>query len=118
MDGHVAGRRPAKVWRGHADYIRRARGSVFTGLIEDVGVVESISTTPAGRELRIRSRFESLADGESIAVNGACLTVVAHGAGWFSVSAVVTTLGRTTIGDWNVGRRLNLERALVAGGRF
>ena len=57
----------------------------------------------AGRELRIASRYTGLIDGESIAVNGACLTVREHGAGWFTVAAVVTTLDRTTIGD--VGRR-------------
>jgi riboflavin synthase len=91
---------------------------VFTGLIEDVGVVELVSTTPAGRELRITSRFANLADGESIAVNGACLTVREHGPGWFTVGAVETTLGRTTIGDWTVGRKLNLERALAMGDRL
>ena len=54
---------------------------MFTGLIEDVGTIDAVSTGPAGRELRIRSRFDSLADGESIAVNGACLTVREHGPG-------------------------------------
>jgi riboflavin synthase len=91
---------------------------VFTGLIEDVGTVEAITTGPAGRELRIRSRFDSIVDGESIATNGACLTVREHGTGWFVVAAVETTLGRTTIGSWKIGQRLNLERAVVAGGRF
>lgn len=91
---------------------------MFTGLIYDVGVVESVQTTDAGRELRIRSRYSALADGESIAVNGACLTVRESGAGWFTVAAVVTTLGRTTIGDWTVGRRVNLERAMRLGDRL
>lgn len=91
---------------------------MFTGLIEDVGTVEAIATGPAGRELRIRSRFDSIVDGESIAVNGACLTVREHGSGWFTLAAVETTLGRTTIGSWKMGQRLNLERALIVGGRF
>ena len=91
---------------------------MFTGLIDDVGTIDAISIGPGGRELRIRSRYDSLTDGESIAVNGACLTVREHGAGWFAVGAVETTLGRTTIGDWKVGHRLNLERALVVGERF
>lgn len=91
---------------------------MFTGLIEDVGVIDAVSIGAAGRELRIRSRFDSLSDGESIAVNGACLTVREAGSGWFTVAAVETTLGRTTIGEWKAGRRLNLERALVAGGRL
>jgi riboflavin synthase len=68
--------------------------------------------------LRIRSGFESLADGESIAINGACLTVREQGPGWFTVGAVETTLGRTTIGEWTVGRHVNLERALAVGDRL
>jgi riboflavin synthase len=91
---------------------------MFTGLIDDVGVVERVERTDVGRELRIRSRYAGLDDGESIAVNGACLTVRASGPGWFDVAAVVTTLGRTTIGDWVVGRRVNLERAMRLGDRL
>jgi riboflavin synthase len=91
---------------------------MFTGLIDDVGVVERVERTDAGRELRVASRYTGLAAGESIAVNGACLTVREHGQGWFSVAAVVTTLDRTTIGGWDVGRRVNLERALSLGDRL
>lgn len=91
---------------------------MFTGLIDDIGVVERVERTDAGRELRIRSRYTDLADGESVAVNGACLTVRRSGDGWFSVAAVVTTLGRTTIGDWETGRRVNLERAMRLGDRL
>lgn len=91
---------------------------MFTGLIDDVGEITHVADSPSGREIRIATRYDDLADGESIAVNGACLTVLAHGAQWFNVAAVVTTLGRTTIGDWPVGRRVNLERALKAGDRL
>jgi riboflavin synthase len=91
---------------------------MFTGLVDDVGIVERVERTEAGRELRIRTRYESLADGESIAVNGACLTVRESGPGWFSAAAIVTTLDRTTIGDWAEGRRVNLERALRLGDRL
>ena len=91
---------------------------MFTGLVDDVGVVERVERTEAGRELRIRSRYTGLADGESIAVNGACLTVRESGAGWFSVAAIVTTLERTTIGEWTAGRRVNLERAMRLGDRL
>jgi riboflavin synthase len=91
---------------------------MFTGLIDDVGVVERVERTDAGRELRIRSGYTGLADGESVAVNGACLTVLKSGAGWFGVGAIVTTLGRTTIGDWAPGRRVNLERAMRLGDRL
>ena len=91
---------------------------MFTGLITDIGTVDRVTTSDAGREFRIRSSYEGLADGESIAVSGVCLTVREHGDGWFTVAAVVTTLGRTTIGDWKEGRRVNLERALAAGDRL
>jgi riboflavin synthase len=91
---------------------------MFTGLIDDVGVVERVETTEAGRELRILSRYGGLASGESIAVNGACLTVREHGEGWFSVAAIVTTLERTTIGGWEADRRVNLERAMRLGDRL
>ena len=91
---------------------------MFTGLVDDVGVVERVEQTEAGRELRISSRYTALAAGESIAVNGACLTVRAFGPGWFDVGAVITTLGRTTIANWVVGRRVNLERALRLGDRL
>ena len=85
---------------------------MFTGLIEQIGEVESVRQTEAGRELRVRAPFTDLASGESIAVNGACLTVREFGPGWFDAAAVVTTLERTTIGDWKKGTRVNLERAL------
>jgi riboflavin synthase len=91
---------------------------VFTGLVDDVGEITHVAESDAGRELRIATRYSDLVDGESIAVNGACLTVLAHGPGWFTVAAVVTTLGRTTVADWTVGRRINLERALRAGDRL
>jgi riboflavin synthase len=85
---------------------------VFTGLVDDIGVIEQVSVTNAGREFRVQCRYDDLVDGESIALDGACLTVREHGAGWFTAAAVVTTLERTGIGGWLQGRRLNLERAL------
>jgi riboflavin synthase len=91
---------------------------MFTGLITAVGEVRQVSTTDAGRELVVAAPYEGVQLGESIACNGACLTVRAFGPGWFSVAAVVTTLDRTTIGDWTVGTPLNLERALAVGDRL
>lgn len=85
---------------------------MFTGLVDDIGVIEQVSVTEAGREFRVRCRYNDLLDGESIALDGACLTVREHGDGWFSVAAVVTTLERTGIGEWAEGRRVNLERSL------
>jgi riboflavin synthase len=86
--------------------------NMFTGLVDDIGVIEQISTTAAGREFRLRCRYTDLVEGESIALNGACLTVRERGAGWFSAAAVVTTLDRTTIGGWQQNQRVNLERAM------
>jgi riboflavin synthase len=91
---------------------------LFTGLVEQVGEVELARESDAGRELRIRAPFADLKNGESIAVNGACLTVRDTGSGWFEAAAVFTTLERTTIGDWRKGTRVNLERALRAGDRL
>ena len=91
---------------------------MFTGIVDDVGTIERVTTGEAGRELRVRTRYTGLADGESIACNGACLTVREHGDGWFTVAAVVTTLGRTTIGEWREGTRVNLERAMRLGDRL
>jgi riboflavin synthase len=91
---------------------------MFTGLVDDVGVIDRVADTSAGREFVIRSRYDDLVDGESIAVNGACLTVRDRGAGRFTVAAVVTTLGRTTIGGWASGKRVNLERAMRASDRL
>lgn len=91
---------------------------MFTGLVEKVGTVSSVTESSAGRELRIESEYADLALGESIAINGVCLTVREFGDGWFTVAAVTTTLDRTTVGDWQAGRRVNLERALRAGDRL
>lgn len=91
---------------------------MFTGLVDDIGVIASVRDTAAGREMDISSRYADLQVGESIACNGACLTVRECGPGSFRVAAVVTTLQRTTIGAWDAGRRLNLERAMRADGRF
>jgi riboflavin synthase len=91
---------------------------MFTGLIEQVGEVESVRQSSAGRELRIRAPFNDLAAGESIALNGACLTVREFGPGWFEAAAVLTTLERTTISEWKTGTRVNLERSLRATDRL
>jgi len=91
---------------------------VFTGLIDDVGRVAGVTSTDAGREFRIECRYADLAPGESIAVNGACLTVREHGPEWFTAAAVTTTLDRTTMATWSAGARVNLERALRVGDRL
>jgi riboflavin synthase len=91
---------------------------MFTGLVDDVGIIDRVTETAAGREFRIVSKYGDLADGESVAVNGACLTVRDREQGAFTVAAVVTTLGRTTMSGWSAGKRVNLERALKATDRL
>jgi len=94
---------------------------MFTGIISAVGVVESADGGENLRHLRIAASYpaESIALGASIACNGICLTVTAHGAkntgGWFEVDLGAETLGRTTARQWQHGTRLNLERALRLG---
>lgn len=91
---------------------------MFTGLVDDIGSIDRVASTHAGLELRIRCRYDDLADGESVAVNGACLTVREHGPGFLTCAAVTTTLAATNIGAWQRGQRVNLERALRASDRL
>lgn len=91
---------------------------MFTGLVDEAGTIDRVETTDAGREFRVRTGYESVTAGESIAVNGACLTVREAGAGWFTVAAITTTLERTAMGDWSAGQRVNLERAMRLGDRM
>jgi riboflavin synthase len=90
---------------------------VFTGLIEHIGTVQSVADITAGREVRVACPYEDLSVGESIALNGVCLTVLQRGAGWFTVAAASMTTDRTTIGTWQPGRKVHLERALRVGDR-
>ena len=91
---------------------------MFTGLIENVTQIGSVARTDAGVELRIDSPYQDLQIGESIAINGVCLTVLDFGEGWFTVAAMVMTMSRTTIGDWRTGKRVNIERAMRADARL
>jgi riboflavin synthase len=85
---------------------------MFTGLVDDVGTIERVASSDAGREFRVSCRYEDIADGESIAINGVCLTVREHGRGWFTCAAMVTTRGLTTVENWAAGSRVNLERSV------
>ncbi|MBA2688302.1 MAG: riboflavin synthase [Gemmatimonadaceae bacterium] len=97
---------------------------MFTGLVQEVATIDTVTERRAEQsagsatELRISTGFHHIEQGESIAVNGACLTVCESGDGWFSVQAMGTTLGRTTVGRWRQGSRVNLERAMSANARF
>jgi riboflavin synthase len=99
---------------------------MFTGVIDTTGVVkrrlrdgvERNGVKKDGVELLIGAPYKGVKKGESIAVNGACLTVERVVKGGFVVHAVATTLGRTLIGEWQKGRTVNLERALRVGDRL
>lgn len=91
---------------------------MFTGLVAAVGSVRRVATVDGGLDLAIEVEWNDLVLGESIAVDGACLTVAELGSGWFGVRVVATSLERTNFGSYQVGRRVNLERALAVGDRL
>lgn len=91
---------------------------MFTGIVSDVGEIAAVKERRDLRRLRIATRYDSktIKIGASIALDGACFTVVAKGKPrWFEVEIGAESLRVTTAGKWKVGRRVNLERALVAG---
>jgi riboflavin synthase len=95
---------------------------MFTGLVERQGVVESLDHRPAGDGARLRVATGwpagALTLGDSVAVNGCCVTVAELGDGWFAADAVAETLRRTALGRLEPGDRVNLERPLAAGDRL
>jgi riboflavin synthase len=93
---------------------------MFTGLVEEIGTVAALDVRSDGARLRISATrvVEGLALGDSVAVDGACLTVVAIHDDGFEIDAVAETLRRTALGDRSAGERVNLERALRAGDRL
>jgi riboflavin synthase len=95
---------------------------MFTGIVTDVGTVASVSPLPQGVRLRIDTAYDpqTIAIGASISCAGVCLTVVAlpeQGSNqrWFEVEAWEEALRLTTASGWQVGTRINLERALKIG---
>ncbi len=92
---------------------------MFTGLVEQVGQLTSSSTTPHGRELVIRAALSSqLSVGQSIAVNGVCLSLTDHSPNTFTVLAVPETLSKTTLAELLPDTPVNLERALLSNSRL
>ena|SRR2546427_3449326 len=99
---------------------------MFTGIVTAVGRIGSVSrnggrgTGEGGRglTLTIRAPYKGVKQGESIAVNGACLTVERVVRGGFTVHVIETTAGRTLFGEYAPGRQVNLERAVRAADRL
>jgi len=95
---------------------------MFTGIVTDIGTIETVRPLAKGVRLRIRTAYDpdSIAIGASISTAGVCLTVVElpeHGVNqrWFDVEAWEEALRLTTAGGWKPGTRVNLERALKIG---
>ena len=91
---------------------------MFTGIVSAVGLVRKVETGSHGLALRIAASFRGVRRGESIAVDGACLTVERCGKGWFAVHVIQTSLERTLFAGYARGRRVNLERAHRVGDRL
>jgi riboflavin synthase len=89
---------------------------MFTGIVNELGTVESAERTDAGARLRVRAELAgTLSEGDSVAVEGACLTATAVEGDAFEADVMNQTLGLTTLGRLTAGDRVNLEPALRAG---
>jgi riboflavin synthase len=93
---------------------------MFSGIVEETGLVEGIAQRPGGATLTIQARrvLEDTKVGDSIAVNGVCLTVVRQTSQTFDVDMAPETLRKTSLGSLHSGDAVNLERSLAANGRI
>ncbi len=93
---------------------------MFTGIIEEVGRVQSLEAAQAGARIRIGAQkvLQGTKTGDSVAVNGVCLTATSLGADFFTADVMAETLRRSNLGSLMPGSPVNLERAMAADGRF
>ena len=93
---------------------------MFTGIVGEMGTIEAISATPDGARIRLAAPDTApvCAIGDSVALDGCCLTVVSIGDGALEFDAVAETLRRTTLGDLRPGDRVNVEAAMRMGDRL
>jgi len=93
---------------------------MFTGLIEEIGKITAVTPNASGKQFHITAQkvLSDLQPGDSIAIDGACLSATDIDAGGFRVQAVHETLRRSTLGTVRVGAAVNLERAMQAKARF
>ena len=93
---------------------------MFTGLIEEVGVVAARQVKRGNHLLTIKAEkiLADLKPGDSVAISGPCLTVIELVRDGFCVEASAHTVSHSTVGSWQIGRRVNLERALKVGDRL
>lgn len=94
--------------------------SMFTGIVEEIGTVVSISKGVQSSKLTLQGDviFEDMHIGDSIAVNGVCLTVTTKTSNTFTVDVMAETLRRSSLGSLTNGSKVNMERAMAANGRF
>ena len=93
---------------------------MFTGIVEEMGVIRGIRKNRESAVVSVKAAkvLEDLKIGDSVAVNGVCLTVVEFFLGGFGADVMHETLDRSTLGSLKPGSRVNLERAMAADGRF
>ena len=93
---------------------------MFTGLIEEVGTIQGIRRGKHSCVLTIGCRevLKGSETGDSIAVNGVCLTVTSMGSSYYTADVMAETMNRSSLGQLSQGDRVNLERAMPADGRF
>lgn len=93
---------------------------MFTGLIEDIGTIQRVQASGDNHRVVVSCHFDTreLTLGESVAVDGACFTVVEFAPGWFAFEASAETLARTTLAERPTGAQVHLERAMTLGGRL
>jgi riboflavin synthase len=93
---------------------------LFTGIIEEIGSVKRVSVGGKSGSIEIAAKkvLEGTKVGDSIAVNGVCLTVTSLGSSSFTADVMAETLRRSSLGSLSVGNGVNLERAMAADGRF
>lgn len=93
---------------------------MFTGIVEEMGQIRSIVRGASSAVLSIEANLilEDLKIGDSVAVNGVCLTATSIGAGGFTADVMHETLNRSSLGALQKGSHVNLERAMLANGRF
>ncbi len=93
---------------------------MFTGIVEEVGTIRSVVSGGSSGEIAINARtvLENTKIGDSIAVNGVCLTVTKMTDGGFTADVMPETLRRSNLGRLHIGDSVNLERAMAADGRF
>ena len=93
---------------------------MFTGIIEELGVVKGLAVRGPSGQITIQAKkvLEGTRTGDSIAVNGICLTVVSMDQDSFTADVMAETFRRSSLGDCQPGSLVNLERAMAADGRF